>query len=81
MSKRPKLPTIRLGELRPVLDAIKLTKGLRGGIVGGRKRTARLVPAEGGMTVEIYGSSTFVPLMAGAVERHQGVSPRRIGHN
>lgn len=75
MSKRPKLPTVRLGEFGPVVDAIKLTKGLRSGIVGGRKRTASLAPAEGGMIVSIYGSSTFVPLVAGVLDRELNLDP------
>ncbi len=69
------LPTIRLGELRPVLDAIKLTKGLRSGLVGGRKQTARLRPTEGGLTVEIYGSGTFVPWASGSLAQELAVDP------
>lgn len=69
------LPTIRLGELRPVLDAIKLTKGLRSGLVGGRKQTARLRPADGGLTVEIYGSGTFVPWAAGSLPHELAIDP------
>ena len=67
MSKPPKPLTIRLDELRPVVDAIKLTKGLRGKIIGGKKRHAHLVTAEGGMMVEMFGSSTFVPIATGAL--------------
>jgi hypothetical protein len=67
MTKPPKPLTIRLGELRPVVDAVELTKGLRGKIVGGKKRLAHLVPVEGGMTVDLFGSTTFVPIATGAL--------------
>ncbi|MFP5481144.1 MAG: hypothetical protein ACLGIE_15875 [Alphaproteobacteria bacterium] len=72
------LPMIRLGELRPVLDANKLTKGLRGGLVGGRKQTARLRPVEGGLTVEIYGSATFVPWASGSLPQELAVDPSML---
>jgi hypothetical protein len=67
MSNPSKPLTIRLGELRDVMDAVELTKGLRGKIVGGKKRSAHLVPAEGGMMVEMFGSSTFVPIATSAL--------------
>jgi hypothetical protein len=69
MDKPQRMLEIRLGELRPVVDATELTRGLRGKIVGGRKRSARLVPAEGGMSVELLGSSTFVPIAVGTLEK------------
>lgn len=69
MSRPPGRLTVRLAELRPVVEAVELTKGLRGGIVGGKDRSARLVPAAGGMTVELFGSSTFVPIATGALDR------------
>lgn len=67
MSKPSKPLNIRLGELRPVVDAVELTKGLRGKLVGGRKCSAHLVPADGGMMVELFGSNTFVPVATGAL--------------
>lgn len=67
MNKPPKPLIVRLGELRPVVDAVELTKGLRGKIVGGKKRFANLMPAEGGMMIELFGSSTFVPIGTGAL--------------
>lgn len=68
MSRPPGSLTIRLAELRPVVDAVELTKALRGRMVGGKLRSARLVPVDGGMTVELFGSSTFVPVATGALD-------------
>ncbi len=73
MSRPPGRLTVRLAELRPVVEAVELTKGLRGGIVGGKDRSARLVPAAGGMTVELFGSSTFVPIATGALDHDLSV--------
>lgn len=75
MSKPLRPLTIRLSELRPVAEAVELTKGLRGRIVGGKKRSARLIPAEGGMLVELFGSSTFVPIATGVLDREFRVDP------
>lgn len=68
MGKPPRSLNIRMGEFFPVVDAVALTKGLRGRIVGGKKRSARLAPADGGMTVEMFGSSTFVPVSKGTLD-------------
>ena len=73
MSKPPRTLTMRLDELRPVVDAVELTKGLRGRIVGGKKRFARLFSTDGGMTVELFGSSTFVPIAIGALDHELSV--------
>lgn len=73
MSTQPRSLSIRLGEFRPVVDAVELTKGLRGKIVGGKKRLAQMVPAEGGMTIEMFGSSTFVPVATGTLSHTQRV--------
>jgi hypothetical protein len=58
-----------------VLDAIRLTKGLRSGLVGGRGQNARLSPVEGGLTVEIYGSATFVPWASGSLPQELTIDP------
>ena len=78
MSKPQRTLEIRLGELRPVVDATELTRGLRGKLVGGNKRSARLVPAEGGMSIELLGSNTFVPISVGTLERELSVDARLL---